>query len=553
MLAQSILCMVTCSTAAGDTDQDHQFERRQKTRSAFMPEVQHYRDSLRQMGIRTTRASLAKYLTSSGEYAPTLDEQAEFSRLAVELGDEDYTVRENASAKLLGLGHKFVVELEELARTSKDLEVRVRANGLLRQVNRSCTPVNAMYVIARDHITGLEQEILTRLDRDASQACCDAAEFALTKIAQDDGCRRMQLHISSTPHHHSRLVCVRALSRIATENSRNTFQSLSVDPSPEMRLAAGVGLARIGDTSAVRVLVDLLESDRLMIRHRAAVVLQRWQKQFFGFRAFADVDARSRARKEWQKYASRRNFVEIEYRPPKHIGHVLAVCSNTLFEFDADGNVVHQRADFDSLSEATAAENGHVFVTDWADQSVYEFDRNWEQLHKTSFSFQPRSAVRFPDGDMIISSNRKVYFLDRNRKPTRVAFFRRISSSPLRLPGKRLMIWSSDAGGVLEIPWKGGIGERILVTNGVPRSLDLLSDGRFLIADSRQVAIYEPNDPNLVWSLQHSGLRSATALASGNVLLGHETGLTIIDRDKQVVWRWEQPQLDGDGFYATEF
>ena len=553
MLAQSTLCMVTCSTAAGDTEQDHQSERRQKTPSAFMPEVQLYRDSLRQMGIRTTRASLANYLTSSGEYVPTLDERAEFSRLAIELGDENYTVRENASAKLLELGHKFVVELEEIARTSKDIEVRVRANGLLREVNRSCTPVKAMYVIARDLITGLEQEILTRLDRDASQACCVAAEFALANIAQDDGRRRMQLHITSTPHHHSRLVCIRALSRIAAESSRNTFQTLSIDPSPEIRLAAGVGLARMGDTSAVRVLVDLLESDRLMIRHRAAVVLQRWQKQFFGFRAFADEVARDRAKKEWQDYASRRNFVGLEYRPPKHIGHVLAVCSNTLFEFDADGNVVHQQADFESLSEAIASENGHVLVTDLAGQSVYEFGRNWEELHKTSFSFQPRSAVRFPDGDMIISSNRKVYFLDRHRKPTRVAFFRRISSSPLRLPGKRLMIWSSDAGGVLEIPWKGGIGERILVTNSVPRSIDLLSDGRFLITDSRQVAIYEPNDPNPVWSRQQGGLRSATALASGNVLLGHATGLTIIDRDKEVVWRWEQPQLDGDGYFATEF
>ncbi|MFC1758913.1 HEAT repeat domain-containing protein [Planctomycetota bacterium] len=553
------ICFLTLSVRAvfpgenGQATGELQVERQRLEVSSFMPEVELYRSSLVTRGIRLTKTSLAKYLSSRSDDVRTERQQAVFSRLAKELGDDDYFVRETATAKLKVMGTNFAQELRELSRTTDDPEVRVRALKVSRAIDRvrRCTPVDALHVIARDQITGLVPEILGRLDSDQRSAVSIAAERALVASAQDEECRLIQQHVETTKHHHSKLVCIRAISRNSAVNSVSLFQQLLKDPSPEIRLAAGIGLARAGDTTAMSSLVDLLESDSFTIRHQAANVLQRWQQQFFGFRAAADIESRRGGSEKWRNYVSNQDYVEAAFRPPKRLGHVLAVRENTLFEFDSDGNVVHQKAGFESLSNATALENGNLLVTDRAG-AVYEFDRNWKQVKKTELTFEPLSAFRFPDGGMIVLGSKRIWFSDQSNEPTRVAFFRRISKGALLLPGKRLLFWSNDDRGLVEIDWHGQLDRRTRVEYN-PHSIEMLKDGRFLVSDTRQAAIYESNNPKPIWSHSLPGIRSASALASGNYLLGHEAGLTIVNQHKDVLWEWEQPRAGGDGFCATIF
>jgi hypothetical protein len=115
-----------------------------------------------------------------------------------------------------------------------------------------------------------------------------------------------------------------------------------------------------------------------------------------------------------------------------------------------------------------------------------------------------------------------------------------------------MLVTNNDVGEILEISrdrveaWK-------LNCQNHPRSVEVLNDGRLLVADFRQVAIYEPDSPIPVWAHEFNGVQSACALASGNFLLGNANGLTVISPDKKTLWTWEQPVIDGCGFYAKVF
>ena len=118
----------------------------------------------------------------------------------------------------------------------------------------------------------------------------------------------------------------------------------------------------------------------------------------------------------------------------------------------------------------------------------------------------------------------------------------------LLLRGDRFLATYNNSGLIVETDIAGRITWQMQVENH-PRSVQILDDGRFLVADFRQAAIYTP-DGKAVWRYPLEGVRSAEQLRSGNVLLAHRKGLTLIDLGGRVLWQMAEPEVRGGGFYA---
>ena len=78
--------------------------------------------------------------------------------------------------------------------------------------------------------------------------------------------------------------------------------------------------------------------------------------------------------------------------------------------------------------------------------------------------------------------------------------------------------------------------------------MQILNDGRLLVADFRQAAIYS-QDGKVEWRHEQN-VASAIQLPSGNILLSHMGGLSVIDLDGEKLWEMKHAENPGSYFYA---
>jgi hypothetical protein len=231
---------------------------------------------------------------------------------------------------------------------------------------------------------------------------------------------------------------------------------------------------------------------------------------------------------------------------------VLAVRGNSLTELGPDARPTKELGGFNSLSEAIALRNGHRLVTDFHGRRVLEYDRDWKELRQIEISFQPRGSHPLPDGRLLVIGMHLFEIIDRaGVTKSRIPAPRRNMTGSLLLSSERFLVTCNDDGAILELDLNGHVKWRLKVANH-PRSIQVLQDGRLLVADFRQAVIYSP-EGKAEWSYALDGVRSAEQLPSGNLLLAHERGLTILDLGKRTLWEMPVPARRGRGFYAKTY
>lgn len=542
-------CVSLSPVSAGDGRADSH-----SLHQTFMPEMAYYRNTLKELGVRSDADSLSGFLKSATK-SPTKKERQRFKKLVAQLGADDFKSREQADKALRAIARHFIPEIRHLAKNSGDPEVRIRAAGILKAAQPEGNPksVAAMQVIASDKVYGTPAAVLAALAANGHPAVQRAAERALIATIRTDDVPLLLASLAADKPAHVRCVCIRVLSIVRPKESRKPIASLLASKNSRIRLEAAVALARQGDRSAVDPLIELLSSQELDVRHRAGTTLAEWFDRDNGFRAYGKADDRAAAIARWRKWA--KSAVTSakplpRFRLPSKRGRVLVVHGTTLLELGPDGRVIHKQVGFKFLSEAIAIRNGNRLVTDFMGWTLFEYDMNWKQVRRTRLPFQPRGAHRLPGGRTLVIGMHQFSVLGRTGKTTSVVNVGMQSNmtGSLLLPGNRFLVTNNDTGSIVEMDISGRIIWQMHVGNA-PRSVQILDDGRLLVADFHQAAIYTP-DGKSVWRYPLEGVRSAEQLRSGNILLAHRKGLTLIDRGGNVLWQMAEPEIRGVGFYA---
>jgi HEAT repeat protein len=270
---------------------------------------------VRSAGLKTENSALLEYLKKRTRTDP--DQTLRTARtLVVNLGDDDFDVREKASKELIELGSFAIPELRRGLR-SDDPEIRNRAKGCLAVIAKT----------ERSDVTGATIRLLTnRKPNGVVEALLDFVPFAgepglieevltsLEELAVTEGKPAAGLvRALENVSARKRAVAAEVLGRAGARSEQATLNKLLQDSDSSVQLGAAIGLFWLADPNAIEPLIRLLETLPEAEVWRAEDLLMKLAQDRGPPSAAGKSDEQRRAWvKSWQKWwTTNRNQVDL--------------------------------------------------------------------------------------------------------------------------------------------------------------------------------------------------------------------------------------------------
>jgi outer membrane protein assembly factor BamB len=351
----------------------------------------------------------------------------------------------------------------------------------------------------------------------------------------------------------TRLLAVEGLAHFA-ESHADRLAAAVADPSDAVRYRAAVAQLNLGRREALGVLAELLQSEELPIRSRAAAALRSARGDGFGFAAYDSPDERREAADRWTAWAAGDGRTAELRLPvsarPMPVGRILVTNARTqqVCEINAaniEGEPLWQRDNMQSVWSARSAPDGRRVVTATNPRcvTVYDADGDTEWQVK-DLPGTPFSAQLLENGNLLIACNsRNVLEYRRGDDGTTLPEPVETWSVPgvpqwvERLENGHTLVAISNPGQVIQYDrqWNP---VRQLTGLGNPVSVQRLPNGHILVADSqtRTVNEYGPEGQRLVWShpWQRARLYSAQRTPDGLTLIADDQGLALVNLNHEI-------------------
>jgi HEAT repeat protein len=213
---------------------------------------------LRRHKVGTDDASLHAFLRTRRVNPRRLKE------LVRQLGDDDFAIREKASARLMGLGRRAVPLLNAAAK-SPDVEVARRAHKCLKRIRERTRISLDLFVVrrlVRGHSPGTLEALLRYLPYAADESVQEEIWYGLESLAVDKGGLAPALVAAlRDPLPERRAVAACLLGHLGREKERKEARRLLKDANAWVRLRAAQGLLAGGETVGVPTFIELVGSE----------------------------------------------------------------------------------------------------------------------------------------------------------------------------------------------------------------------------------------------------------------------------------------------------
>lgn len=240
--------------------------------------------------------------------------------LIAKLGDDDYRVREDATAEILNSSN-IPIEQLRAALKSPDAEIAARARRILssQQVARQLSRVNH------------REEIVTALCRTIQRSPRPESATAILKTAAAFVGTREQmaamdaLAAAAQPEHETalrkavaseneplRAMAVRGLIRIAPASELKSYYEHLTDERELVAIAAAHSLAERGDNVGLATLTSLAASKQVEVRARSIQLLRAMTSENFGVNAFEDPALQVAAIAAWKDWIAKHADARVE-------------------------------------------------------------------------------------------------------------------------------------------------------------------------------------------------------------------------------------------------
>jgi hypothetical protein len=338
-------------------------------------------------------------------------------------------------------------------------------------------------------------------------------------------------------------VCAGGLTSLLRERPAGELSKMVAGDDDQVRLAAAINLANLGDRAALDALGDLLESSELSVRSRSVQALRALSGKQFEFSPHDPAEDRRLAAKKWQQWI-RNEGTHTDLNLPideKDLmaGRTLLTCyvSGRVLEIDPQGEETWQ-AQLPGAWGCHGLPNGHRLVCSCSSPTVIEFDAWGDVVWHATVGGNPFSVQRLANGNTLVAcQNGRVQEI----KPDKtVAWEVTLPQCPVdahRLDNGNTLVCLKTANRVVEIDRSGRI---VWDLSGMTnlRSAQRLPNGNTLVCHSGLSRVIEV-DPHgvIVWS--KSGLSDpmdAQRLGNGHTLVADSAGLREIDLKGHEVW-----------------
>ncbi len=496
------------------------------------------RDLLIQHGIEPARDAIAKYLAS---LQPTAAAQQRFSELIAQLGDEDFSRREDDMLQLMR-SPVYAADLLTRAAHSDDREIGYRAKLILEQADANYARIltATFRVIERQEIKGLADSILRTLPLCSNEHVFIAAQSALAATASAADIELLEQSIRA-PHLETRLAAINAAAQLAYDRIRATLVELLGDGEIRVRFAAARALANHGDRQCLDALVKLLDADELSMRVKAVETLRALTGQDFAYVAYVEKEERRAATTAWRDWIAADGKTAKLFFPLKpvrvEIGRTL-IClatQNKVIELDAGGKQVWEQDGLMYPWRAAGLPNGHRLVACYNGRNAFEYDARGKEVWKVEgLPGGPHSVQRLDNGNTLLacSDSHQVVEVSPDGK---TVWSVTIAGRPVdarRAPNGRTLVVLQSSGQIVEVDRDGKVVWKIESLQG-PNTAQPLDNGNLLVAEVNVRRVSEmTREGKVVWSIEvPTSPYDAQRVADGTTLVAESGKVSVFNQE----------------------
>jgi HEAT repeat protein len=509
--------------------------------------------------------------------------------LVRELGDDDFNIREQASARLLAMGPLALPAIRQALKDS-DLEIVQRAQLCREQINQSWqlqvrTGVTEAIGLAPIHplampsflngIQSIEKNPSAPIPNSAARLLAlrrtpGAAEALLAYLpfAEDDmEVEEIQSALTTLAVHvgpadaalvralDDKIAIRRAAAGVALCRARGIrgspdLERLLRDPDSTVRLRVALARADLRDKEVIPVLIDLLgelSEDRC------------WQAEDFlrriaGDSAPVDVpnaDSGSRRRVRdtwvawWREHGSQVDLSNLD-RAPRLLGYTVVAeytdgRNGRVLEVGADGRIHWTVEHIPWPLDVQVLPGQRLLLTEFYDNRVAERNFKGELLWHKQLSQAPLTARRLPSGHTMIVTQDHILEVDRTGREVSNLHRPGVLAAE-KLPGGRFA--SIDAAGGFSVVDGAGRPVKNFSVGAFASysGFQVLSNGGVVLPLTAQNLVSEFNaQGKRVWEASAPRPTSAVRLANGHTLVSCRDGQSVVelDRSGREVWRYK--------------
>jgi HEAT repeat protein len=473
------------------------------------------------------------------------------------LGNDDFNVREKATADLVRLGSLADPFLRE-ALKNPDPEVVRRAEeclSLIKSGAGSATDMAALRLVAARKPPGAAEALLAYLPFATNHLASAEVKTALTAVALRDGHADKAVVAALTDKMpQRRAAAALALCRACGSEQHKAVRPLLQDADLTVRLHAAIALAEAHDKEAVAVLINLLPEGSLSDAWQAEDMLLRIAQEKAPKATLGLDDAsRKKCRDIWADWWAKNNAtLDLTKLPATHrpIGNTMVILldSGIVQEMDAKGKMLWQLKDIQFPLDAQLLPGGErVLLAEHGANKVTERTvKDGKVVWEKDLNDGPLAAQRLPNGNTFVAMASGIVELDKEGKE--VYSYRRPVETirkAMKLPNGDIAMITSSQRYVRISPDQKELRnfEADVRTNG--GRIDVLPNGHILVPlkDSNKVIEYD-SEGKAVWEATVEEPVAAVRLPNGHTLITTLNQKRAIELDgaAQEVWEYKSAE-----------
>lgn len=340
-----------------------------------------------------------------------------------QLSDDDFDVREKASAGLVEAGSAAVPLLLQASKDS-DAEVARRAEACLSQIDKEpgkSNPATTCRVIAARRPAGAVDVLLAYRPFAHDESSAEEIQAALNAVAYRDGKPEKALLDALN----DKVAVRRAAAAAALAQQESGLQLAEVrkcltDKDPVIRMTVALAMARMRDREAVTALVDgLAEASAEQIAGAEDLLIRLSSGQPAASTPGADKESRTKFRDAWAAWLKTQNPLDMTRLDdaPRQLGYTLVVIpgNGRVLEIDRNGKTRWELNGLQYPFDAQVLPNGNVLVAEFHGRKVTERTPANKVVWEKAVTW-PIGCQRLANGNTFIATRNQLLEVNREGK-----------------------------------------------------------------------------------------------------------------------------------------
>jgi HEAT repeat protein len=504
--------------------------------------------TLKAAGLASDGPALVEFFKKR---AATDAARARAAELVKQLGDDDFGVREKASAALVSLGRAALPALKAGV-DDGDAEVARRAAECLRLIETDAATAlasAAARLVALRKPDGAAEVLLAYLPCADGETADEEARTALAAVTLRGG-RPDPAVVKALEDADPvrRGAAAEALCRAGAKESLPAVRKLLADRDPRARLRAALALAALKERDAVPALIGLLAELPPEQGWRAEDVLQRLAGDGAPLVSLAgDEAARKKCRDAWadwwKKHGEKADLARLDPGQALLGYTAMIVFENNgtgrAFEVGRDGKRRWEIPNLQNPVDVRVVPGGRVLIAEHGSNRVtertFKGDVVWQ--HEVN---SPILCQRLPNGNTFIVTASTLIEVDPKGKvvlnltpPNGARAAHKYPDGTIGLVGSDNATWKRlDASGK-ELK---SVAVQVQISNGIG-GVEFLRDGRLLVTQGNKVVEYDA-DGKVVWQADVPQAYPLSRAPNGHTLVATtaESRFVELNREGKIVW-----------------